>query len=128
MRVVVAAFFLLLVHTAHAAEQGGVTGNDVLAACTHLEGVTSGTISRSDPRANEDIYMQGVCTGITDGVEYLAYLATKGSNVAVCIPDNASHGQLLRVVLKFMRDRPDLLNERFAMIVLTAYASTWPCK
>src|ERR1700722_7914467 len=66
----------------------------------------------------------GYVSGFTEGVEYEAMYATarrKGvAPEAFCIPDDVEHGQLIRVVLKYIRDNPAEAHRPAAPLIMKA--------
>lgn len=47
--------------------------------------------------------------------------------VSTCIPDEASVGQLARVVVKWLRDHPEKLHELKSFLVMEALKEAFPC-
>lgn len=45
-----------------------------------------------------------------------------------CAPEAVTYGQLRSVVVKWMRDNPQRLNDAFQVIVTQALADAFPCK
>jgi len=45
----------------------------------------------------------------------------------VCIPDSVTNDQIRLVVVKWMKDHPELLNMHAAHLTFAAITSTWPC-
>jgi|SRR5271166_6949664 len=45
-----------------------------------------------------------------------------------CVPSNVSTAQVLRVVLKYLRDNPERLNMPAPVLVTDAIRSSFPCK
>jgi hypothetical protein len=60
------------------------------------------------------------CYGLVDG---LAYAASD-----LCVADHVTLGQEIRVVVKYIDDRPQRLNESFKALALEALRAAWPCK
>jgi hypothetical protein len=50
-----------------------------------------------------------------------------GPAIKVCPPSNSTNYQGVRVVLKFMDDRPERLNEEFVGLAVDALQKVWPC-
>ena len=61
----------------------------------------------------------GRCVGFVTGIAAI----DPGS----CAP-TVTLDQLLRVVVKYIDERPQLMHERFADLVQQALATAWPCK
>jgi Ssp1 endopeptidase immunity protein Rap1a len=45
----------------------------------------------------------------------------------ICIPSDATYGQHVRIVTKFLRDHPQRLHERRFDLVMAAMAEAFPC-
>jgi hypothetical protein len=73
----------------------------------------------------------GYVSGFTEGVYYEAMYATaKGKQVApeaFCIPDDVEHGQLIRVILKHIRDNPENAHKRTSVLIIKALGKAYPC-
>jgi hypothetical protein len=61
----------------------------------------------------------GTCNGIVQGLLYAALF--------VCAPKDTTSEQAVRVVVKYIDDRPARLNENFKLLALEALRATWPC-
>jgi len=91
----------------------GRSGADLLAQCAAFEAYESG---RS---FNLDAF--GFCLGYVSG-------AFDGLGVAgVCTPNKVSNGQMVRVVLKYLREHPEELHRDKLLLVSAAYLKAWPC-
>jgi hypothetical protein len=44
-----------------------------------------------------------------------------------CRPDDTENGQLVRIVLKFIRENPEKANEETALLVMYAMRNAFPC-
>ena len=65
-------------------------------------------------------YNEGKCVGIILGVEETAD--------DVCIPNGITTDQKVRVVIEYIDQRPERLNEPFARLAHEALKAAWPCK
>jgi hypothetical protein len=72
------------------------------------------------PNDNSNPYMQGVCTGTVDALQF--------ASVDLCAPPESTIGQALRVVVKYIDDRPARMHEDFKILALEAMRAAWPCK
>jgi hypothetical protein len=63
----------------------------------------------------------GVAFGYVIGV----HDALSGS--VVCSGDNVTQGQVINVVLKFMRQNPEILDRSADQVVAAALKAVWPC-
>lgn len=70
--------------------------------------------------------MQGVCFGYVDMVAFIGDVIPKP--VQNCPPKGVTTRQLLRVVVKYIEDRPHRMHEDFRFLTVDALKDTWPCK
>lgn len=66
----------------------------------------------------------GICLGFLQGVLYREQFLT-GSKI--CTPKNATNGQLMDVVLAYLRDNPKNRNLPPMLLILIAFAEAYPC-
>jgi hypothetical protein len=69
---------------------------------------------------SRDTFLQGKCAGIIDTV-----VEVSGT---VCPPAGSSGVQALRIVVKYIDDRPARLHEKFTALAREALQAAWPCK
>jgi Ssp1 endopeptidase immunity protein Rap1a len=63
--------------------------------------------------------------GLTDGI---AMFADKGSvQEMYCSPSGATHGQAVRLLVKYIKDHPDKSQEETRMLMLGALLQAFPC-
>jgi len=62
----------------------------------------------------------GFCAGLVEGIGF--------AGVGICFPNGVTNGQIIRVVVKYIDDRPARLNEDFRALALEALRAAWPCK
>ena len=55
------------------------------------------------------------------------YLRADMNFVNTCIPDEASIGQLARVLVKWLREHPERLHELKSFLVIEALRDNFPC-
>jgi Rap1a immunity proteins len=95
------------------------TANDLLPACkAYLE---------QHPKGGAPLDIdQGYCVGLIYGIAYMM----KDSSHADCshIPDGATVGQVTRVVIHYIEERPNRLHEPFRQLAAEALANAWPCR
>jgi hypothetical protein len=48
-------------------------------------------------------------------------------DVGICIPDSVENGQLLRIVMKYIRNHPEQSHKLSAMLVFNAEFYAFPC-
>ena len=86
---------------------GFYSGNDLYAKCTAPEG------------SLDRVYCIGIMAGLADAFE------TDGTT---CLPKNASVGQVMDVVVNYLRDHPDGRHFAMAREAELALNSAFPCK
>jgi hypothetical protein len=99
------------------------TGNDFVSTCRKL-----------DPSSDLDrlgqcfAYVHGVLDGFVDGGINNAPRKTDGSSVVKgwpCVPDRATNGQLVKVVLTYADKHPEELHYPASEIVLRSLIAAW---
>jgi Rap1a immunity proteins len=65
-------------------------------------------------------YSEGDCTGTIAGIDEAAE--------DICLPDGADFDQMVRVVIKYIEERPQRWHERFPKLAHEALKAAWPCK
>jgi hypothetical protein len=81
-----------------------MTGNDLVNMC----------------KAENHSYGNGVCLGYVNGVSALQRKA--------CIPKGVKFGQVRSVVMKYMRENPELLHKDARKLIADALVVAWPCR
>jgi hypothetical protein len=64
--------------------------------------------------------MSMLCAGLVEGIHFAAS--------GVCHDQRVTREQVLRVVVKYIDDRPARLNENFKALALEALQAAWPCR
>jgi Rap1a immunity proteins len=82
-----------------------------------------------DPDKGPSILMfdAGVCVGIVGGIAHMLDPRNRGDWCAD-IPASATRQQMVRVVVRFIEARPNLMHQDFMLLALMALADAWPCK
>ena len=84
-----------------------LTGNDLSRTCGHFL-----------VKDNSATFNDGVCFGYVVGVTAL---------IDDCEGRNVTYGQELRVVLKYMDDHPEQLDQQSTVIIRRALLAAFPC-
>ena len=71
---------------------------------------------------SEEIVRDAAAFGYVIGV----HDALSGS--VVCSGEDVTQGEVVKAVLRFMRDRPDTLDKSADVVVAEALKRVWPCK
>lgn len=106
-----------------AAEQTGGTGNELLVQCQNaIQGINTGVYKNP--------FDTGMCFGTVSAVMTMAtfYKTSVENDIRICIPDGVTTGQGARIVVKFLQDRPELLNDDRSVLVWMALINSYPCK
>lgn len=114
-------FFLL--------SEASADGNKLLKDCQEAEYFIDHKNFRSPntPEIGEFWY----CTGITEGVRSSLVMFNKHlpKHMRACFPgDGIMTEQSVRVVLKFLRENPNMLHMEDAPLIWLAYVKAFPCK
>jgi hypothetical protein len=129
MRILLLIWLLLVSSAADAAKDDQrFSGNDMLRHCTLAEGIISGQQMPTIPPTSSEVFMQGTCLGIIAGIQFFSKEATKDTRYPVCIPADATLGQILSVVVRYLHQKPDRLHQTFMYLAMAAVAEAWPCK
>jgi Rap1a immunity proteins len=67
-------------------------------------------------------YARGSCMGIIETLRFT------GSMLELCIPNAVTNGQMVRVVVKYIDDRPARMHENFKALAIEALRAAWPCE
>lgn len=108
MRLFVAALCAAMVLSTQLAHSGD-SANEVMPGCRDQ-------VSQAGRRVSDAAY----CLGLVVGIAW--------AHQSICIPVGAQYGQLVRVVVKYIDDRPQRLHEFFPRLALEALSTAWPCK
>jgi CheY-specific phosphatase CheX len=108
-RLSITALAAMLVMTAHAAGEFK-TGNEVKAG---LEG----WVRDDSTETVRDAVAFGYVIGVHDAL----------SGSVICSGDNVTQGQVVQVVLKYMRNNPEVLDQSADRVITAALKAVWPC-
>ena len=93
------------------------TANFMMARCRSFIAGTQG----SQHRTGDEAFYSGVCVGTVDTLVF--------AGNGVCRPAGATVGQAVRIVVKYIDDRPAMHNETsFKLVARHALRAAWPCK
>lgn len=92
-------------------------GPDIISA----NGVLPGCINALSDQPNSNLAWEtGYCQGI---VSTLSYMEDQ-----LCFPKGVTTGQQIRVIVRYINDRPERMHENFKALALEAMKAAWPCK
>src|ERR1700694_4192999 len=101
------------------------SGNAFLRLCSAVE--------QDDPPQKETANVFaciGYVTGFINGVQYeQAFAETKNRKMPApfCIPDGVENAQLVRVLMKYIRNNPESANQPTAWLLMDGLEKAYPC-
>ena len=98
-------------------------GNELLRQCQQY-------IKLIDSEKNYNLVDAGFCGGFVQGVHgTVAFLSDDLVKEAkFCSPNGVTNNQLVRIVVKFLKDNPKQLNLNRTGLVWAAFQDAYPCK
>jgi len=104
-----------------AAEEGPRTGTQLLEYCKDAIDVTD--------HDGHDYLNAGFCMGYINGIaENTVFLQDTLKKPLFCIPNEVTLGQEIMVVVKFLEDHPENLNQKSLYLAMEALFRAFPCK
>jgi hypothetical protein len=106
--------------------QATADGNKLLGDCQQAVRAMDKTTNPSD----EALFV-GRCFGMVEGVRNTMGILNSGlpENMKVCFPKNGiDNGQAIRIVDKFLRDNPAMLDKPDAYLTMAAFKQAYPCR
>ena len=99
------------------------TGNELIKACADAVKTMDGGNSNSE-------FGIGYCLGLTKGVRQALIIVDEDVPQLgkICFPDEISNGQGMRIVLKYLQDNPDKLQQIDSVLAYAAYRAAYRCK
>jgi hypothetical protein len=106
------------------AERDINSANNLLPGCKALLQQGGGTSQRGEGTSSLE---QGICFGLVSGI---AWTIGGGGLTDACadIPEKATGGQLVQVVVRYIGQRPNRLHEPFRQLAAEALVDAWPCR
>ena len=85
-------------------------------------------INNKAPTMSSDAVMQGMCVGMVDALDFLmSELPEEDKKYRSCPPSDATLKQTVQVVIKYINERPERMNESFKKLAIEAIREPWPC-
>lgn len=105
------------------------TANRLLPGCRAALSMVDGQGAAEPPKSTQTIDA-GMCFGVISAVYRLGYFLDPKSetNMRFCPPTGSTVGQAMRIVLKELDQKPQLLNLDLAMVTAVVLHNFWPCK
>jgi hypothetical protein len=72
-------------------------------------------------------YVEGVAQGDAEEVTYVIATTSKVPPGRFCLPEASENGQLVRIVLKYIRKHPEEATYATAFLVASALRGAFPC-
>jgi len=83
-------------------------------------------------REMQDYFNQGLCGGMINGIVYvLSQSAVTGVlpiTSRLCVPGEATMGQIQKIVIQYIDQRPQRFHEDFRLLAIEALMAAWSCK
>jgi hypothetical protein len=70
-------------------------------------------------------FASGVCMGIVRATSIMG--RTIEGPLHLCVPDEATNGQMLRIVVRYLDEHPEELHLPFQILAWRALSGAWPC-
>ena len=104
------------------------TGNDLFLDCIALE--RSALNPAQTPITEQGaVLRQGLCGGMVSGVHYMvSTFRPELEDLKICLPEKTTDGQMLSVVVQWLKAHPEQRAERFHRLVIHAMQAAWPCR
>ena len=106
---IVGVFIVATSHGAYAVQMFE-NGNQLLQSCTQT-----------------DTFSQALCMGYVEGIADEVALVQSFNKSPSCIPPGVVVKQLVDVVVKSLRQKPETRNSEAALLATAAFAEAWPC-
>jgi Ssp1 endopeptidase immunity protein Rap1a len=133
---IVAFLVAVPLHAQAPAKDASVSGNRFLDICSVVD-----KADRKERVTETDLddvsfctgFVLGVNDGANAGIDMLNQIKSlpglKGmlEDVAICLPDDVTAGQEIRITLKYIREHPEQANLRSVQLVLLAEFYAFPC-
>lgn len=100
------------------------SGNAFLGLCSTLEkGETTAAIT--DHELECVFYIKGFVSGVE--VEYAGIMEQTTAPIPFCRPENTENGQLVKIVLKYIRQNPKDAHQPTKFVAMRALQKAFPC-
>ena len=98
-----------------------MTGNKLMENCEKYD------VEVSQQDYTETGYCAGYITGTIYGMGY--FISFLDYENRFCMPTkNLQHGQMVKVVIKYLKDNPQRLHENYTHLIFSAVSEAFPCK
>ena len=118
----VAAFVLLVLVTSTVTGQSDYTGMELAADLTAAIKIMDGD---RDALADNQLPVRGG-SYVRGAVDTISVYEMEGCPL-ICIPEEVTMGQAMRVIMKYIKDHPEQLHAHAAVITIVALKGAFPC-
>ena len=102
------------------------TGNELLIQCR----IAEKSLDDPDPLPPEDQVEGAFCLGFVYGVAQVQNMLrydAKVPSARICLPQNATLEQLVHIVVKFLRENPNMTHQDATGLTMVALKGAFPC-
>jgi hypothetical protein len=110
--------FVIILLSSHAYGGDG-TGNSYESGCHLLASDTRMPIDEIEA------VKVGECSGAIDAIFMLRRALDQ--SIRFCPPPRMALGQNVKIVVKYLDDHPEQMNDDFPLLVIRAFNQVWPC-
>ncbi|MGA2903984.1 MAG: Rap1a/Tai family immunity protein [Candidatus Korobacteraceae bacterium] len=119
-----------LTWSAHAAnDYPGDSGNAFVRTCS---GIDRGDKDKTNVDLQKEVacvgYISGLVDGVTAEIAFTQWEIHKNVPGPYCLPEEVENGQLIRVVLKYVKDHPEKAHMRTGPLAVLAWQKAFPCR
>ena len=133
MRSLTMLFICMLAWSPQAISEDGLaqikTGNGFVRLCSDIDKV--GTAEVTDQVLANIASCTGYIVGLKDGVDVMVAVNNKSHGAAdkglICLPEDATLGQEVRIVLKYIRANPEKAHMPTSVLATKALKEVFPC-
>jgi hypothetical protein len=105
------------------------SGNAFVRFCTAADRVSdmkNSTDSDVQHTLNCSLYVLGIVHAVEFEVAYSEKMTGKKPSQPFCVPDNVENGQMVKVVLKYIRAHPGEAHRHAGLLVMSALGEAYP--
>ena len=120
---VYAALFLIIGNTNSSAS----TALEVNSSCHYFSNIV---VSNSNFQMKQD-FATGLCWGafeVIQNIVRIQFNGEKNPTLNICVPPTSTRIQLIKIVMKYIDNHPEVLNEEFTFVAYRALLNSYPCK
>lgn len=102
-------------------------GNELLSQCNAAINFMD---YPSQSHEDNDLFSMAFCLGLMQGMTNLnrIYEIQLNKRALFCTPDGINNGQAARIVVKYLKEHPEMLHEHKIHLIVRAFQGAYPCK